>query len=137
MAAVDPAIEELLQRIGRQLLLTFGDDSGGRLLLYADAADGTSSPAIFGKSGGGTTVQMRFAPEELVDLVYTCWGEWREQPNHREWRVMAYLVDGDDLTIELIYPDQISDPADLDDPAFRQRKVEKYFPGERIDFTAS
>ena len=136
MASVNPAIESLYQEIGESLL-SFAGDFEGRLLLYADADEGTVSASVFGRTRGGDGVEMRFAPDELHDLVYSLWEEWREQPDQREWRVIAYVVDGDDFSIDLTYPDQINDPGDVDDPAFRKRNVEKYFPGEKIDFSAA
>jgi hypothetical protein len=137
MGIADPSIEQIYQSLGRELLSQVEGDLEGRILLFAAVKDGAGTISIFGTKSGASTVHLRLANRKLKNLVYDLWRRWRVQPNNQEWRVMCFVLDGANFSIDLTYPDQIeSSPDDVIVPdGYRNREVRRYFAGVEVDFS--
>src|SRR5579872_4896063 len=104
-------IEKMYQEIG-QVAAAAADGLTEKLLVYAEVKDGVISADIFSLSPSGT-VQLRFAPENLLELIHAFWTQWQEQPDHHEWRAMSYVLTGDSFSIDLTYPDEMETDGDI------------------------
>ena len=125
-------IERLYQEIGLQAV-EFADDLAGRLLVYAEVEEGVISADMFYVSGPAGTVRFRECPPTMLDLIEELWARWKELPGNREWRVLAYVIDGERFSIDLTYPDQIDEDQDVADR--RPVAVKKYFGDAKVNYS--
>jgi hypothetical protein len=129
---MDPSVEGMYEEIGRAAVDVAGADLAGRLLVYAEVEDGVIAADVAYLSAQAGAVRLRAAPAGLRRTVYEFWELWREQPQNREWRVMAYVIDGGRFSIDLSYPDALTADEGLSDR--RPRALRKYFGEARIEY---
>jgi hypothetical protein len=122
------SIEHFYQDIGRELISIVSAELEGKVLLYAEMQDGMGSVSIFGIRIGTTDLHMLFASNELEDLIFSFWQEWKSQPDNQEWRVMCYTIENSKFHADFIYPEQIPDSEDEVVPDdYREFQVRKHF----------
>lgn len=126
------AIEQLYQDIGREAV-AWAEERTGKLLIYAEVEDGVISADMFYFTKPKGRVRYRRCAESTQDLIYKLWERWQKVRGNKEWRVMEYVIDGDDFTLDLTYPDQIDEREDLSDR--RPRSVKKHFGEVKVDFS--
>lgn len=125
------AIEQMYQDIG-QAALRVAEGLSDKVLVYAEVEDGAVSCDEFYVDGAGT-VQFRFCPKSMKELIYSFWKEWKEQPGKREWRTMSYVIEGGKFSIDLKYPDQINS-----DQGFSERRplvIKERFGDMKVDYS--
>ena len=125
-------IEQLYQRIGQEAM-NLADDLAGRLLVYAEVEEGVISADIFYISGRSGSVRFRFCSPELQSLVQELWTRWKSVQGNRAWRVLAFVIDGDNFRIDLTYPEQIDENQDVSER--RPVAVKKYFGDASVDYS--
>jgi len=109
------SLEGLFQEIGLEAVAVAGDDLAGRLLVYAEVADGVISADLFYKTREGP-VRLVLGPRPLKEIIYELWEQWKAQPGNGEWRVMSYVVDKEGkLTVDITYPDDLDKEEGLED----------------------
>lgn len=115
----------------REQAVALAPDLNGRLLVYAEADDGTVSASIFYASIRGT-VRFRYCPFPIEDLIYSHWMVCAD--GSKKWSVMCMVVDGSCAQIEYVKPDQlIEDEYEFDR---RPRAVAKYFGRADVDYSS-
>lgn len=105
----------------------------GQLLVYADIEEGMIEACMFYCQTGRRFIRHQCCSDDLADLMYQLWLQWRKVPGNQAWRVMAFVVDGGQFGIDLIYPDQLApdeDGAELWTPV-----VQKYLGKAPIDYS--
>jgi hypothetical protein len=124
-------IEQFYQEIG-QAALALAEGLAGKLVIYAEAEDGVIAADLFYVTKD-SVVRFRFCPPPMRDLIYRFWEHWKAQPGNREWRAMAYVVDGGKFSIDLTYPDQVDPQEDISDR--RPAIVRRYFADMKVDYS--
>ena len=124
-------LEQFYPLIG-QAALSLAQDINGKLLVYAEVEDGIISADVFYVNQAGL-VRFRFSPKAMQELIYSFWERWKQEPGNREWRTMAYVVDGGKFKIDLSYPDQINVDEDVSER--RPAVVKKHFGDLKVDYS--
>ena len=128
---MNSTIEEFYQTIG-EAALDMADDLSGKLLIYAEVEDGTSSCALFYETEAGI-VRYRRCSELLWELIDSFWESWQEDPRNHEWRVMCYVIEGGKFRIDYTYPDQIDEDESESDR--RPSAITKHFADKKVDYS--
>lgn len=126
-----PDTEELFQSLG-SLLLDMTDEDSARILLYAEAEDGSASADVFFLDHSGRIV-YKYASEDVVDVVFALWQAWPDDGPNSKWATLAYLIDNGKFTIDLQYPEQIDMKADSS--VRRPDVLLKYFGTTTVDYS--
>jgi len=129
---VNQIIEKLIRNIGQEAM-ALADGLAGRLLVYAEVEDGVISADMFYVNSLAGSVRFRLCPESMRTLIQELWERWQVVPGNREWRVLAYVIDGGDFKIDFGYPDQINENEDLSER--RPTAVKKYFGEAKVDYS--
>lgn len=124
-------IEDLYQEIGTAAL-DVAEDRSGKLIIYAEVEDGVISADIFYINIDGI-VRYRFSSKLLQDLIYSFWRKWSAVLGNAEWRAMTYVIDGENFSVDLTYPDQIDPEVDLAER--RPVVVKEHFGNLKIDYS--
>lgn len=125
-------LEELYQAIG-QLAVASTLDLQGQLLVYAEVQDGVVAASLFYEKGPAKTVTFKFCSDELEDKLYELWEQWQKVPNNKPWFGLAYLLQGNKMSIDLSYPDELNENEGLRER--RPRIVQRYFGNVKVDFS--
>lgn len=126
-------IDSLYQAIGSEAMLAT-DGLSGRLVVYAEVEEGLIAPALYYQRGTDRSVHFEFCSSRLSDMLYALWECWRETPDYREWRTLAFVIDAGRFFVDLVFPEQV----DPDETAEERRKrlVGAYFAPPQGDSTA-
>lgn len=119
--------QQLLQKIGAEVS-RIAAGATGRILNYLEADDGVISTAVYFMRGD--SVIFKFPSDELVDLLAALWDATRSDEPAKQWKEMAYLMEGGRLHVEFFYPEDIVD----EPPDVKQRnQVKLYFGVDEWD----
>ena len=121
------------QRIGQAALAVSGERVS-KLLVYSEVEDGVVSADIFYQLQGRSTVDFRFAPPAMRELIYEYWQAGDKEIAPRSWAALKFVVEGGSFSTSFSYPDQFDSNEDLAER--RPRAVAEYFPGVAIDYSA-
>lgn len=102
-------IEGLCQEIGAEALAIAGAPQG-KVLSYAEVDEGVVSAQIFYEKNG--KIIFKFASAALGNQVYELWQACQEAQSAQPWRAMAYLIEGQKFSLDLIYPNKFDAAAD-------------------------
>jgi hypothetical protein len=126
-----PTLEVFYQRIGADAL-SWAEDYSGRMLVHAELDDGVITAALLYENGTPGEATFKFCPSDLQEIIISFWESWKGAGN-KIWKAMVYLIDSDDFSIDLIYPDQIDPNETAMDRRTRIFKI--HFPSSRIDYS--
>ncbi len=118
-------IGEFFQEIG-QMALDEAEGLAGKLLLHTEVELRELSADIFYLDQTGV-VRYKYGSTQMQNLIYAFWTQWQKQepPSNTEWRVMSYVIEDGEFSVDFIYSDQINhDEGYLDR---RRRAIEHYF----------
>lgn len=124
--------EEFYQKIGSEAL-SWVEDYGGKMLVYAELDDGFIAASMVYESKTPGEATFKFCPSELQDVITSFWENWNKTAGNKTWKVLIYLINSDDFSIDLIYPDQIDPNETATDR--RTRIFKSHFPSSRIDYS--
>ncbi|WP_157201415.1 hypothetical protein [Massilia sp. Root418] len=125
-------LEEFYQRIGSEAL-SWAEDYSGKMLVYAELDDGFISASLLYENGTPGEATFKYCPSDLEEIISSFWETWNDVPGNKTWKVMVYLIDSDDFSIDLIYPDQINPDETATDRRTSIFKI--HFPSSRIDYS--
>lgn len=125
-------LEDFYQKIGAEAL-SWAEDYSGRMLVYAELDDGVISATLLYENGTPGEATFKFCPSDLQEIIISFWESWNDVAGNKIWKSMVYLIESDDFSIDLIYPDQIDPNETAMDR--RTRIFKTYFPSSRIDYS--
>ena len=116
-----------VESIGRALVEAVGT-SEAVILLYAQFDEGMVATAIrYVPTGGAVISDIADQPDALHDALSAAWETVRAQMQPEPWREMIYVVDNGQVSVTLLYPEQIDPGRTLHEKV--EAESERLFPG--------
>lgn len=125
------------QEIGRLALEAAAEDAG-KLLVYAELADGELDADIFFQDPDSDLIQYRLAPPMLAAVIEAFHAAWSAADPERTWRAMAFVIEDEGFRLDLTYGSEIEaleDEAEDDISHRRPAKVREVFGEAMVDYS--
>jgi len=123
-------VEQYYQEIGLAVV-ELATGATGRIALFSQAEDGHISASMFYIETNNPRLRCIYPPESVLMKVYAFWEEWGRDEENKTWVTMCLIIDGDDFTIDFLYPDDFTSgfPSREDEV----RLLDHYFGSSDVD----